>query len=91
MSNQPIAMIEHESGLSPTMDGAVSAEASPASCLDGHLRSNNYNGYCYCQVCCGGTWQYVWYIVDGKKYWLMCNGGSVRVNCNGRQLIVSCA
>ena len=84
-------MLEHEAGLSPDMDGVAPIEAAPDTCGNGHLRSTNYNGYCYCQVCCGGTWSYVWYIVNGTKYWLMCNGGSVVVNCSGRRVTVACA
>src|SRR5262249_20286689 len=28
---------------------------------DGWIRKKYYNGVCYCQMCCGGQWQYfVW-------------------------------
>ena len=46
---------------------------------EGQTRQYWYGGVCYCQMICGGQWQYLCY---SSGYCIQCPGG-VNVNCNG--------
>ncbi len=79
--------------LSKTLPGMPDTDLSTfdACTGSGHLRSVNVNGTCFCQICCGGQWQYVIYTgTDGKQYGQTCGMNGLTVSCDGHSYISRC-
>lgn len=58
-----------------------------AACTNGHIRTVTVNGKRYCQMCCGGQWQYFCW-ANGEC--VQPSHGPVTVNCAGNNWILDC-
>jgi hypothetical protein len=69
-----------------TMKPDTDADAREACSVEGMTRAKYVDGVCYCQMCCGGQWNYFCY---DNGYCIHCPGG-VTVNCNGTNRQLKC-
>ena len=94
-----IAEIDPESeGKSPPFDGFLDEDGTPrlddvaaaARCGTSHIRRKVVNGVCYCQMCCGGTWYFFYWIVNGRRVYQRCGMRGRTVKCAGHNYILTC-
>jgi hypothetical protein len=83
-NNPPDAGVQSEPGSIP--GDAVRVTGG----TDGHMRSINVNGVCYCQMSCGGQWLYFYKVINGNRVYLQCGQPGWTVPCAGNSWILRC-